>query len=306
MAGIENWNYDPGFSLKNDGSGGWAYAVDIKPAAQYLLSKEINLPVGSATEKIRTLETYYFYMNELGQQFGWDRPEEFGGVQPKRIGLIAQELAAVEPSLVRIMDWLGEDEDYYWIDYEALSVLCLDALNELNARAEAVKAQLGMPAETYPTPVATTTITEVLPTNYQLSVTPAISPEGTSSTWTLTADNVPDGTIVSFYLLGTANIWDVTADESAGLVANSWQDILDVRAQAEADGYVGLADYEPSTMGWAFGKFVFTNGQAQVTLNYVLDTEKEEDETIIMTLNNIDSNNKGVPVLTATATLTDV
>ena len=90
MAGIENWNYDPGFSLKNDGSGGWAYAVDIKPAAQYLLSKEINLSVGSATEKIRTLETYYFYMNELGQQFGWDRHEEFGGVQPNRIGLIAQ------------------------------------------------------------------------------------------------------------------------------------------------------------------------------------------------------------------------
>lgn len=296
---------NPGYSLKSDGTGGFAYGSDIQPAAQHVFSTSITYPTGSAVDKIKSLETYYFYMNQLGQDFGWDRPEDNGGQVPRKIGLIAQELALVEPSLVRVMDWLETDEDYYWVDYEALYVLCLDAINELNARAEAVKAQLGMAAETYPSAVVTTTVA-ASPSNHQLSVTPTVAPEGTSSVWTLTADNMPDGTVVGFKLFGTANISDITAAESVGL--NTWsQESIDAElARAETEGYVGLSKYDPDVDGWGFGKFEFLNGQAQVTLNYVLDNEAEGDETIIMKLMPMDSNKKGVPELSATATLTDV
>ena len=95
-------------------------------------------PNGSALAKVRQLESYYFHFNELGKAFGFGHVED-GGAEIRNIGLIAQELAAIEPSLVKPMDdeWTTyEDDTYYWVDYEALNVLCLDALNELNVKAD--------------------------------------------------------------------------------------------------------------------------------------------------------------------------
>ena len=127
-------NANLGYSL-NDPADTWAERTDIKEAAQYRLSNSIAEATGSAVAKVKQLESYYFYFNEDGKAFGFDRPEDSpNGIQPKRIGLIAQELMAIEPSLVRKMDWLDlgpEDPEYYWVDYDAMYVLILDAMNEL-------------------------------------------------------------------------------------------------------------------------------------------------------------------------------
>ncbi len=294
-------NYNKNFSLNNP-SDTFAFKVDIKPAAQHSLSSSIVEPTGSAVDKVKALEAYYFYMNELGQDFGWDRPSEFGGVQPKRIGLIAQELMAVEPSLVRKMTWLDVEEDYYWVDYEALYVLCLDAINELNARAEAAKVTLGItPADTYPVRAASTTDAPRA-SNFQLTVTPTSGPEGSSSVWTLTADDIADGTEVGFKLTGTADIYDVTcATEGAQWNVMTVEERTTILETEE--GYVKRPYWNEERDGWCTGIFTFTNGQAQITLNYVADELAEEDETIIMTLKTVGSNAVIVPELTATAVI---
>jgi hypothetical protein len=263
----------------------FAYPVDIKESAMHVLSSSIDAPSGSAVDKIKLLEAYYFYMNDLGKSFGWDRPDSWeAGTQPKRIGLMAQDLKAVEPSLVREMTWLDADDTYWWVDYDALYVLVLDAINELNTRAEAVKSQANiLPAETYPASI-TTTAGPSYPTNYQLSVTPDIAAEGSVSTWTCTADNIPDGTVLGFKLFGNCNFKDITcSDEEVHLITLELSDLPSVEEQDTE--YPNHNEYHDTEIdGWATGVFTFLNGSSSVVLNYVLDNEAEGDETIVMKL----------------------
>lgn len=304
-----------GFSLTDDDTGGWAFRTDIGPAAQWRLSSSISLPAGSAVEKVKALHTYYFYFNQLGQDFGFDTPEGGwpGGVLPRRMGLIAQELALVEPSLVRPMTWLGEDAagegegDFYWVDYDALYVLCLDAINELNARAEAAKVALGMtPAETYPARATSTTLAPKA-SNFQLSVTPTTGPEGSQSVWTLTADNAADGLKVGFKLMGSCNHTDITcADEAVKLFTIAESEFEQTGVGADGTVYPKFGEYSVPDMGWGNGIFTFSGGSAQVTLNYVLDSTAEGPETIEMTLFGPTSDGGDVPAgITVTATVTD-
>ena len=301
-----------GFSLTGDDTGGWAFPTDIGPAAQWRLSSSISLPTGSAVDKVKALQAYYFYYNESAHVQGFDRPEDVGPA-PRRLGLIAQELQAVEPSLVRPMTWLGEDAagegqgDYYWVDYDALYVLCLDAINELNARAEAAKVALGItPAETYPARAATTTVAPKA-SNFQLSVTPTTGPEGSQSVWTLTADNAADGLMVAFKLMGSCNHTDITcADEAVKLFTIAEVEFEQTEIGNDGETYHKFGEYSVPDYGWGNGIFTFSGGQAQVTLNYVLDNEAEGPETIEMTLVGPTSDKGDVPAgITATATVTD-
>ena len=301
-----------GFSLTGDNTGGWAFSTDIGPAAQWRLSSSISLPSGSAVDKVKALQAYYFYYNEAGHVQGFDRPEDVGPA-PKRLGLIAQELQAVEPSLVRPMTWLGEDAvgegqgDYYWVDYDALYVLCLDAMNELNARAEAAKVALGMtPAETYPARATTTTLAPKA-SNFQLSVTPTTGPEGSQSVWTLTADNAADGLMVTFKLMGECNHKDITcADANVRLWTIAEEEFEETVVGADGNVYPKWGEYSVPESGWGNGVFTFSGGQAQVTLDYVLDNEAEGPETIEMTIIGPTSDGGDVePGVTATATVTD-
>jgi len=302
-----------GWSLTGDDTGGWAFYSDIAPSAQWRLSSSISLPTGSAVDKVKALQAYYFYYNEEGRVHGFDRPEDMGGQVPKRLGLIAQELQAVEPSLVKPMNWLGEDAagegngDYYWVDYDALYVLCLDAINELNARAEAAKVALGItPAETYPAKVTTTTDAPKA-SNFQLSVTPTTGPEGSQSVWTLTADNAADGLMVGFKLMGSCNHKDITcADENVRLFTIAEKEFEQTVVGEDGNVYPKFGEYSVPDFGWGNGTFTFSGGQAQVTLNYVLDNEAEGPETIEMTILGPTSDKGDVePGVTATATITD-
>jgi len=83
---------------------------------------------------------YYFYANELANEFGYDRVEE-GQSAPRRVGLIAQELQAIEPMLDKE---LKNITGYYSIKYTNLNTILIEAIKELDVRAEVAKNQAGL------------------------------------------------------------------------------------------------------------------------------------------------------------------
>jgi|TARA_B100000768_G_scaffold96232_1_gene89801 hypothetical protein len=259
-------------------------------------------PVGSALAKVRQLNSYYFYFNELGKAFGYGHVED-GGAEIRQVGLIAQELSAIEPSLVKPMDdeWTTyEDQTYYWVDYEALNILCLDALNELNVKADNIKTQLGMSVETYP--AIYSGLTPQLPSDqYEITginVTPVKGAEGTEVTWTLTGTDLPKDLTIPFKLTGTFNHADI-----AGVVEESNKSELVICDPEEFNDVPGAR----AELGDAFGSFVVNNsGSATIKMMYVRDSEVEGDETITMSLlSGNDYFGKTLPVINTTATITD-
>ena len=108
--------------------------------------KTVQGVITNALAKVRQMEAYYFYSNEKADEFGYDRVEE-GEQKPRRIGLIAQELMAIEPNLVERLDHLPTDEGedgYYTINYEFLNALLIEAMKELEARAAIAESQAGL------------------------------------------------------------------------------------------------------------------------------------------------------------------
>ena len=89
------------------------------------------------------MNSYYFFANETAQYYGYDRTEDLpeGTSQPRRMGLIAQEIQSIEPNLV---EELPHIPGYYTINYPHLNALLIEALKELDARAEAAKVSLGI------------------------------------------------------------------------------------------------------------------------------------------------------------------
>mgnify|MGYP001410007757 CR=1 FL=1 len=65
------------------------------------------------------------------------------GIEPKHIGLMAQDLQAIEPLLVNEIEFAP---GYYRIEYNQLNVLLIEAIKNLNTRAESIKQTLGMSA----------------------------------------------------------------------------------------------------------------------------------------------------------------
>ena len=279
---------------------GFAYKTDLITSAQHKLAEAITPMQGSAVDKVKALEAYYFTFNEIAHNFGIDHPDVYP-VAPRRVGLISDELQAVEPSLVRVMDWLDTDEEYYWVDYESLNALLLEAMKELNQRADAIKTRLGLPVDTYPTPVETTGFSPNV-TVQSLTVDPFQGVEGNISTWTLTVDGAYQGLRIAFGLFGDVT-WDdidVTLDENGHPSSMLCKpDVNDEGAQA--------AGYDPAVDGFARGIFAFdgTKNWCQVKIAYKLDNMTEPTETLTMKLMTPDSYGNAVPEITASATISD-
>lgn len=267
-----------------------SYPVNRKQTADPRLTS-YTLPTGSAVDKINALESYYFRYNELAREFGYGRTPLAAA---KQIGLIAQEIQAVEPSLVEPLGVDTGDEEYYVIDYQALNVLVMDALNELNQRADVIKTRLGMSVETYPA-----RYTGALPSLpvYQITnitATPVNGVEGSSVTWTITGNNIPDNLMVPFKFTGNFNYTDISVSDSntsrSGIhIWNPEQDTPELRL-AEGD---------------AFGGIVFQDGVGTLVIDYINDTQAEGTETITMVLKASDSLGNTVPALTCSATISD-
>jgi len=276
-----------------------SYRQDVKLAGDSRFGTVAN-PTGSAVDKIKQLEAYYFYFNETGKHFG------FGRDNVRQVGLIAQELMAVEPSLVIPMDWLGEDAagegqgDYYAICYDTLNALILDAVNELNTRADAIKTQIGEAVETYPT---YTPGPELQVPNYEITgitADPVNAPEGTTVTWTITGNNVPEGVVIPFRFDGNFNWEDITIPtqdlDSSGKITTHlyiWEPGTMTGEDLENEGRIS------GTVRWG------TGNTATVKLHYVSDGILEGPETITMSLKANDSLRNPLPNIVATGTILD-
>lgn len=259
------------------------------------------LPEGSATDKIKQLESYYFHFNEHARTIGFDPDEDGSGAEaPRRIGLIAQALAEIEPALVKpiVVAQDNSGTQYYGIDYQTLNAMCLDALNELNTRADAIKTQIGMEVESYPTH---TYIPEVRVKDYEvtgISCNPENGVEGSVATWTISGTNLPDGLPIPFKLTGTFNYKDISLHEDPGHVNRNVLSLWDPETMGEDH----VHDH-----GQAWGWAQVQNGEAKITLNYIKDDLVEGTETITMEfprewdgwLNSLDTS------ITATATISD-
>ena len=108
--------------------------------------KNVQGTITNALAKVKQMQSYYFYSNDLADTFGYDRVEE-GEQKPRRLGLIAQELSAIEPNLVERLEHLPTDEGeggYYTINYEHLNALLIEAMKELEARAAIAETQAGL------------------------------------------------------------------------------------------------------------------------------------------------------------------
>ena len=275
----------------------YAYKMNIKFAGDSRFATVQN-PSGSAVDKINQLETYYFHWNALGNDLGFGRVPE-GVSAPRQIGLIAQELQAVEPSLVTTMPNI-EDTDYYRIDYTALNVLVLDALNELNARADVIKERLGMSVETYPERVNASYSPAPSYTINSITATPVNGVEGTDVTWRINGQGVPAGLIVPFRFDGNFNHNDITIPEQAD-GASVFK--LDPTIVYE-DGTNQATDIDEE--GILNGIVVWGNEDyMDIKLHYVSDNTLEGTEEIIMSLKSKDSLQNTLPNLTATGTISD-
>lgn len=259
-----------------------------------------RLPTASAMSKIRQLESYYFHFNDHARTIGFDPDEEnTGAPAPRRIGMIAQALEQVEPTLVKPIEVAQDETDtqYYGIDYQTLNAMCVDALNELNERADVIKTQLGMPIETYPE--MHTYIPEQMP-QYEITgiaCNPQNGVEGSVATWTLTGTNLPDGLPIAFKLTGTFNHLDISLNEDIEHVETTSLSIHDPSFMNEEDIFHN---------GMAWGWLVTKDGEASITLNYIEDNTIEGTEEITMTLQPSDG--WGKPIngpITATATISD-
>lgn len=259
-----------------------------------------RLPTGSAMAKIRQLESYYFHFNDHARTIGFDPDAEGSGAPaPRRIGMIAQALEQVEPTLVKPIE-VAQDESgtqYYGIDYQTLNAMCIDALNELNERADAIKTQLGMPIETYPE--IHTYIPEQMPQYEITSITcnPQNGVEGSVATWTVTGTNLPDGLPIPFKLRGTFNHLDISLNEDIEHVNTTTLNIHDPSFMTEEDIFHN---------GMAWGWLVAKDGEASITLNYIKDNTIEGTEEIRMELGEKDGWLKPINTsITATATISD-
>ena len=275
-----------------------AYRMNIKFAGDGRFAS-VQEASGSALNKIKSLESYYFYYNELGNRFGFGVTEE-GVSQTRQVGLIAQELQAVEPSLVKVMENITED-DYYRVDYTALNVLVLDAINELNNRADVIKSQLGMEVETYPERTATAPTTHPQYSFDSIQATPVNGVEGTEVTWRLSGTNVPHGLVVPFRFDGNFNHNDVSVPEQI----DGWDEgVVGVHVLVP-DGEL-VTEEDIAEEGQICGAVSWGNNDyVDIKLKYVSDGQIEGTEAIMMSLKSKDSLGNPLPVLSGTGTISD-
>jgi hypothetical protein len=102
--------------------------------------KDFKGKIGDALYKVSQLNGYYYTENEKAEEFGYNNKE-------LQVGVSAQEVQAVLPEVVTPapfdLDADGKSksgEDYMTVRYEKLVPLLIEAIKELKAEVEALKA----------------------------------------------------------------------------------------------------------------------------------------------------------------------
>ena len=98
---------------------------DITSAFSDERLKDIIEPIQSATEKIKTLDTFYYKPNQTAKDLGYD--------DTIQIGLSAQQVQNVLPEIVKPAP-IGND--YLTLQYERMVPVLIEAIKELTDRIE--------------------------------------------------------------------------------------------------------------------------------------------------------------------------
>lgn len=91
--------------------------------------KDVQGPILNALDKVKTLDGFYFKANALAKKMGY--------TDEVQIGLSAQAVEAILPEIIKPAPI---DKDYKTLDYAKLVPLLIEAIKELSAEVEALKA----------------------------------------------------------------------------------------------------------------------------------------------------------------------
>lgn len=106
--------------------------------------KNIEGPIGSALDKVKTLSGVYFNANEVAAEYGYDTTK-------RQVGVIAQEVEAVLPEVISPAPFDIEvitypdgstseislsGQNYKTVNYEKLVPLLIEAIKELSAKVD--------------------------------------------------------------------------------------------------------------------------------------------------------------------------
>jgi hypothetical protein len=132
-----------GFSVgttADPGAGGIFATANITAYYSDARLKDFKGKIGDALYKVSQLNGYYYTENEKAEEFGYNNKE-------LQVGVSAQEVKAVLPEVVSAapfdLDADGKSksgDDYMTVSYEKLVPLLIEAIKELKAEVEALKA----------------------------------------------------------------------------------------------------------------------------------------------------------------------
>jgi hypothetical protein len=102
--------------------------------------KDFKGKIGDALYKVSQLNGYYYTENEKAEEFGFNNKELHVGVSAQEVKAILPEVIAPAPFDMDAENKSKSGEDYMTVRYEKLVPLLIEAIKELKAEVEALKA----------------------------------------------------------------------------------------------------------------------------------------------------------------------
>jgi hypothetical protein len=102
--------------------------------------KDFKGKIGDALYKVSQLNGYYYTENEKAEEFGFNNKELQVGVSAQEVKAILPEVIAPAPFDMDAENKSKSGEDYMTVRYEKLVPLLIEAIKELKAEVEALKA----------------------------------------------------------------------------------------------------------------------------------------------------------------------
>jgi hypothetical protein len=102
--------------------------------------KDFKGKIGDALYKVSQLNGYYYTENEKAEEFGFKNKELQVGVSAQEVKAILPEVIAPAPFDMDAENKSKSGEDYMTVRYEKLVPLLIEAIKELKAEVEALKA----------------------------------------------------------------------------------------------------------------------------------------------------------------------
>ena len=133
MKAAEFWDYNnTNYYAHLDATG---YSIRIAGTVQSNYSdiqlKDVIENIPNALDKVNQLNGFYYYPNEIAQGYGYKKKKE--------VGLSAQEVEAVLPEIV---DKAPVSDKYKTIQYERVIPLLVEAIKELKADNDSLRARI--------------------------------------------------------------------------------------------------------------------------------------------------------------------